>query len=150
MARFGVVSLGVVLMAVGLGGCALVAEEPAPSEPPPPRSSAKPAIPRPTPRPEARPESPAASGTPAATLSPQALQGLSELELTRRLGRPDQTDTQAMATTWRYRRSGCVLALVLFPEVDGDSKRVLSWEFEKGEPDSCLKRLTVKSKAHAP
>ncbi len=108
-----------------------------PASPPP---AAGPVVKAPPPRPEPPPRRPAV--TAPANLHPEQLTGLSQDETQALLGPPAAEAVQAMATVWTYRRGGCALSLVFYPEVETAVQRVLSYEFKgSGEAAACLNHL---------
>lgn len=77
-----------------------------------------------------------------ANIQPEQLSGLNQEEAQLLLGPPSAESIQAMATVWTYRRGGCALSLVFYPEVETAVQRVLSYEFAGGgEAANCLNRL---------
>ncbi len=123
---------------LGVGLAAIAACTSAPVAPPPP-------VPPPRPQPLAlRPAVP----PPPAPLRPEQLIGLSGAQALALLGPPAARSTRDMATVWRYRRGGCVLSLLLYPEVGTQVERVLGTEAEGGTAASCLTRLRQERTRH--
>lgn len=121
----------------------------------PPPSAAEPPIVRPPPprpeppkRPSPAPTAPAAA--PAATqATPEGLKGLSRDEAAALLGQPTARTELATGTVWTYRRGGCALSLLFYPEVESGVERVLGYETEGGaDAAACLKRLREAGDRH--
>jgi hypothetical protein len=121
------------MLAAGLAACESARGPTAPA------ATASPTVKPPPPRPEAAARPVAPEPPPPA---PGELTGLSREQTIALLGHPASETPQAMGTVWRYRKGSCHLALVLYPEVETNVERVLSYEFTQGsDPAACLKRL---------
>lgn len=126
------------VVALSLGAITACSSPPVPSPASPPPAGPVVKVPPPKPEPPAkRPPVPA-----LANVQPEQLTGLNQDEAQALLGSPTSEATQAMATVWSYRRGGCALSLVFYPEVETAVQRVLSYEFAGGgDAAACLKRL---------
>jgi hypothetical protein len=121
-----------------------------------PPSAAEPPIvrpPPPRPEPPRRPPPAATAPTAAAPSAPQAtpegLKGLSRDEAAALLGQPTARTQLATGTVWTYRRGGCALSLLFYPEVESGVERVLGYETEGGaDAAACLKRLREAGDRH--
>ena len=115
----------------------------APPPPPPAGGVAIPAPPPPRPEPPRR-----AAPANTAAMTPDGLKGLSRDETAALLGQPSTRADLATGTVWTYRRGGCALSLLFYPEVETGVERVLGYEADGADPAACLKRLREAGGRH--
>lgn len=132
------------VLALACGGAlAACSSPPAPATQPPAAGSpvmVRPPPPRPEPPKRTTPTVTAPAVAPP--LTPEGLKGLSRDEAVALLGQPIARTELATGTVWTYRRSGCALSLLFYPEVESGVERVLGYETEGGaDATACLKHL---------